>query len=437
MTEAAWQADIAKFVIGLRAPPAGSEPKQNRLEFALATLWHTMQAPPPTVQDAYEDLEEPHIQRPATARAAELGKATWVDWEPDLTSDLKSIVLAVAIEIRALDQALAEVRGTPQRSGDPNREYLAFGDEKVFIIPRPQGFVPTGCRCQTFDRRGLVRHRILPILADGYVVRLYEPLLRGPGMAGEEAELVSAVFSRVKPDIVKDGGGGFWVQGLLNENEVEVSLEAQLDLVGGAGPAMAVVWPELSLTPRLRDRVSDFFSEQGLADNPAEIGFIVAGSWHEERGEHRYNVARVLDADGESRFEVFKRKRFRLNGDLEAITPGREIAVLIYGEVLIGFGICKDFCERRLPSPYRHLDVDFIFAPSLSRAKTIHDHSVVAESLSFGFGTRSFVVQQNLEPKIAEPWGVTLRPNLAPRAGSATSEQKKFVARSSVACTIP
>lgn len=410
---------------------------QDRLEFALGHLWRLLQSPPPAVVDAYEALDEDKVVAQTAHRASQLSLRDCPDWAPALGVDLPDLVLALAVEIRALDEALRDNRGTPRASGDPNKDYLAYGLDDLFIIPRAKPLTHVRRDGQRFDRRGLIHNRVIPTLAEGYSVRLQEPSLRGPGMHGEPSDLLSAVFPGVDLSIVQQKRQ-FWVDGLKNEDGLAGHIKDQLAQVSRGGPAMAVVWPELAVSPKLLDSVVDGLNHAAWSATPVDVGFVVAGSWHDPRDEHRVNVSPVLDANGTRLFEVLKRTRFQYHNDLEDITLGEELQVMIYGDVLIAFGICKDLCERRqLPNPFARLDVDFVIVPSLGETTTMEAHTQTASDLRIGFGARAFVVQQGVSTtQSPEPWGEVLKPGKRPRSGSVSAGQKKLLARTTVSCTI-
>lgn len=437
VTAKAWKTHLARTVAQLRNPPGEPEP-QDRLEFALGHLWRILQSPPPAVVDAYEALDEDKVVAQTANRAAQLSLRDCPDWAPALDAHLPDLVLALAVEIRALDEALRDNRGTPRASGDPNRDYLAYGLDDLFIIPRAHPLTHVRKVGQRFDRRGLIHNRVIPTLVEGYAVRLREPVLRGPGMQGEPSDLLSAVFPGVDLSIVQQTPR-FWVDGLKNENGLAGHIKDQFAQIARGRPAMVVVWPELAVSPKLLDSVVNGLDQAVWSATPVDVGFVVAGSWHDLRGKNRVNVSPILDANGTRLFEVLKRTRFQYEKDLEDITPGDELQVLIYGDVLIAFGICKDLCERRqLPNPFSRLDVDFVFVPSLGESSTMEAHAATAHDLQIGFGARAFVVQQSLATsQQPAPWGVILKPGERPRSGSVAEDQKNLLARTTVSCTTP
>ncbi len=428
-----WRARIAEIAERSGGLPE-EVPPQNRFEFGLAQLWRAMQDCPAPVRDSFYDIQETRINALSGPRAHALGRKDAAVWTPDVSIDLGRLVLEVAAEIRALDRALDEVRVSTLRGGDPNTDYLAFGDESVFILPWLHGGRIKRRAGQAFDRRGLIYNRVLPVEADGLPVRLYAPAIRGPGASGEEADAVSAVFRKVDLRVGRsEDGATFWVDGLNNADELEVDLGSQLNELLSGGTAIAAMWPELTMPPTSLQRMRAALAANGLADDPVDLGFLVAGSWHEQREGVRVNAAKVLDGGGQTLLEVLKRERFEVEpGVLEAIRPGGEIPVLVYGDVLIAFGICKDFCERRRPTPYRALDVDYVMAPSLGRAQTMVEHEVAAGALRIGYGSRGFVVQQMLD----EPWGMVLGPASRPRGATRGAAQNKLMARTTVSCTM-
>ena len=433
LSEAEWRSGIAEIADRRRALSADVMP-QDRFELGLALLWRAMQNCPPPVRNAFDGLQEGRISALSRPRAEALGRSEAAAWAPDVSINIDRLVLEVTAEIRALDKALDEVRVSTVRGGDPNIDFLAFGDETVFVLPWLHGDRLERRAGQSFDRRALIHNRVLPVEADGLPVRLYTPAVRGPGAGGGAADAVSAVFRNVELQVGRsEDGGNFWIEGMNNADDVQADLEVQLGELLTGQAAMAVMWPELTIPPPLLKCLRSALAVHGLADTPVDLGFVVAGSWHEDRPGGRINAAQVLSTSGRTLFEVLKRERYELEpGVLEAITPGGEIPVLVYGDVLIAFGICKDFCERRRPTPYRELDVDYVMTPSLGNAVTMEEHEIAAGSLRVGYGTRGFVVQQML----GAPWGMVLGPASQPRGRARGTAQNKLLARTTISCTI-
>ena len=435
----AWRSRIAAIATNLQAAELRAEPLEHRLEAALSQLWCAMQSPPDAVRSAYQIIKERDLVE-SRMRAAQLALKAAPAWAPDTTAGLNDLVRAVALEIRALDRALYECRDLG-RFGDPNEEYRAYGGEDVFILPCIEGSRPSGRRGQDFDRRGLVYNRILPGSIDGLTVRLHQPVVRGPGMDGTAADLVSALFANVLPIIAPGADEDlFRVTGLTNEAALADDLRVQVAALDDGGAAMMAVWPELTMPPALQTILIEALQARALADDIKPIGFVVAGSWHETRGPGFVNRAGVLDDFGTPLLEVLKRGRYEIRpGVLENLDPGVELPILMYGDLLIAFGICKDFCERRAETPFARLDVDLVIVPSLGDQKTMGHHAVAADTLATRYGARVLVVQQFLSPDASlDVWGSVLRPADAPRRmPAAPVRQENFLDRTRISCTIP
>ena len=86
----------------------------------------------------------------------------------------------------------------------------------------------------------------------------------------------------------------------------------------------------------------------------------------------------------------------------EAIVHGEELPVVVTGDLVVGFAICKDFCDRAIPSPFAELPVDLMLVPSMGQASTLAGHLANAEDLRLRTGTLVFVVQQ-LPETAADP----------------------------------
>lgn len=396
-----------------------------------------MMGAPELVWGTYQTISEPVLRQAADKRLREIIPSAY-NWTPDL-ADMASAVVALGAEIRALDRALFEVR-EQGREGSA-QAYKPFGGASVYILPRLDDSIRPGRKGQAFERRGLVHHRILPQAVDGVDIILHVPSIRGPGDDGSAADLASGVFAQVDLDIVTDADA-FHVRGIDNEDAQLAALDAQMDELGAGAPCLAAVWPELTISPRLLDHMASRLRVRGLQDSAPPLGLLVAGSWHEVGAGGRVNRTAILNESGQTLFEVVKRHRFELTaGVLEDIAPGNAVPVLLYGDLLIAFGICKDFCERRRRRIYEALDVDLVIVPSMGRQNTMDEHEVAVGDLSVRYGARVFVVQQIPMPPNpgadSDVWGLVLRPPAKPfGVAGKPKTQTKTLDRSTISCTI-
>jgi hypothetical protein len=159
---------------------------------------------------------------------------------------------------------------------------------------------------------------------------------------------------------------------------------------------LAAVWPELTVTPGMLDQLQNALANRGLADDPGNPpGLLVAGSWHIQVGIVVYNTAPVLDGSG-NRLLIFNKMRsFPFNGADEGIEPGKELPILLYGDRLVGFAICRDFCELAGTVPALEMGVDLMIVPSFGNEQTWNGHIDMAKKLRVNHDARTFMVQQS------------------------------------------
>jgi hypothetical protein len=87
-------------------------------------------------------------------------------------------------------------------------------------------------------------------------------------------------------------------------------------------------------------------------------------------------------------------RRFDFGGSFESIDPGESVPLLATENELIGFAICKDFCDLARRVPIKSLDIDVAIIPSMGGETTVGAHIDAAHELRVLFGTATFVVQQ-------------------------------------------
>jgi hypothetical protein len=265
---------------------------------------------------------------------------------------------------------------------------------------------------RSFDRRGLVRVRIIPSEVDGSAVQVYraEHLRKRP-----QRTFGAVLFPDLKfaTDDKKDEKT-FLVTGVTGPRRDEI-IRAACEKAH-AEDCVAVVFPELTIDHASRARIEDLllskpWSDGADAEHYGAPGIIVAGSWHEPSATGFVNAATVYDSVGD---EVLTyRKRYVYvdeKGIRERIEAGNEFPVLAVDEGLFTFGICLDFCNRCFDVPYGALDVDYVAVPSCANCNTMKDHINTAQTLVVRRSTRSFVIQQAC-PSIADGHGYLLPPD--------------------------
>jgi hypothetical protein len=216
------------------------------------------------------------------------------------------------------------------------------------------------------------------------------------------------------------------VQGLKDLGAIEGQLREHLaslaaESTDGEECVMAV-WPELTLPPQLVELIRTTLGDRGLSDNPgARPGFVVAGSWHVEADGGHVNLTPILDGSGNPLFAYRKTSRFELSKtgfDAEAsggskvrlpedILLGEELPILVYGDLLIAFAICLDFCDQSKDPPYHDMAVDLVIVPSYGNEAMMKGHIQTATAIKARHDALSFVVQQAF-PALAAGGGYVL-----------------------------
>lgn len=355
----------------------------------LISINQLMEICPISVQTEYAELEENQLQRFSVIwqRRFTLGPLPMID----LSLDDIQAALQVGGLVRALDIMVDQ-----QRS--------AFGpvdtveDWKIggwYLVPRKLFQYRQPSRGQPFSRRGLLHHRLVPASVRGMKVNLIQ--FSGPrsSVQARKSRLGAAFFNDVKLHIehvepVHGRGKEFLVTSVTFSDELTV-IDEHFEHVRADNP-FAVVWPELTVPERIRDRI-----KLGLADqfgNGPEVS--VAGSWHEKGADQSFNISHVFNRFGQ---DLIQYRKFVPYSDKEigreSIFKGDELFVIVTDEFLVSLGICKDFCAiHGKVHTYSELNVDLILVPSMSGDSGMRSHQAVAKSLRHAFGAQAFVVQQ-------------------------------------------
>lgn len=136
------------------------------------------------------------------------------------------------------------------------------------------------------------------------------------------------------------------------------------------------------------------------------------------------NVAHILGRSGETLCTYAKYAAFsdKVWGE-EAIVRGDELPILMAGDLVLGFAICKDFCDLAVATPFIEVPVDIVLVPSMGAASTLAGHVANAEGLRQKNGTLVFLVQQHPpgSSDAAAPLGYVLLSG--PGAKPATQDQ--------------
>jgi hypothetical protein len=329
------------------------------------------------------------------------------DWAPEEGDDAAAWLMAAIVQLRALDQALAQGLSDAGLGPRLDPRQWAVPQHRAYVVPRSpwrlDGSVPK--QGEPYSRRGLRHHAVLPMEVGGLRVRPIH-LPSGP-LPGGRLALGAALFRapELRLHAVEGGPHG---RGFLAEAFAAADMEATIERQATAAFAdgcFAAVWPELTMPPEARQTLSRHLALEALRQGPDRpLRLVVAGSWHEPREEGGWsNLARILGRTGEvlcsyAKFAAFHDAAW---GE-EAIVRGEELPVAVTGDLLVGFAICKDFCDRAVASPFAELPVDLMLVPSMGHASTLAGHLAKAEELRLRTGTIVFVVQQ-LPETAADP----------------------------------
>ncbi len=382
----------------------GLRPEVERV--LLAELHALVSAAPLPLLDEFRHCPEGALAARVEPRIDALWEGRF-DWTPEDGDDAAAWLVAAIVQVRALDKALAQGlldAGLGPRL-DPRQ--WAVPQHGAYVVPRSpwrlDGSVPK--RGEPYSRRGLQHHAVLPMEVGGLRVRpVHVP--SGP-LPGGRLALGAALFRA--PELrMRAAGDGPHGEGFLAERFEAADMEATIERQAKAAFAdgcFAAVWPELTMPPAARQALSRHLALEALRYSPDQpLRLVVAGSWHEPlEGGGWANLARILSRTGEvlctyAKFAAFHDETW---GE-EAIARGEELPVVVTGDLVVGFAICKDFCDRAVASPFAELPVDLMLVPSMGHASTLAGHLANAEDLRLRTGTIVFVVQQ-LPETAADP----------------------------------
>ncbi|GGI25663.1 hypothetical protein ACFQZO_17610 [Bradyrhizobium sp. GCM10027634] len=399
--------------------------RRDELRKALIELDKLFRKAPPSVYKAYRNLSERRLEESARSFGDSVGEGRLLWSVSEETPE--QVAVSLGGLIRAIDRVLLERRSQwPIASGEWRLEALG-----CWFIPR-QG-VSAGRparRSQAYSKRGLLFHRILPTFIDGYAVEVVDSrTLHSAAQDPTNWKMGACLFEALKLEAefaTVDGDKRFIVSGVdapAAGNAVLLQMANALQ-----ENCIAIVWPELTVPPGLREKIVKFIRERDVADplEPPEI--VIPGTWHEVAGKEIVNRARIYDGYGEERL-VYDKIAPYADDDwgIENITAGERMCVLATEGALIGVAICLDFCDV-CDTPFRDLDVDVMLVPSMGNDRTMQGHQTTASQVEVKFGTRSFVVQHPTHNRYGDGRLGTILPLLKePNAVSARELGQKTV----------
>jgi hypothetical protein len=394
----------AKALMATEAHASISELSELVVRETLVELHRLVCDAPTSVIDTYREVQEEELLRATDEAVDKLSEGDF-SWLPADINDERDWIWTLGVQVRTLDTALLTlVKSDHGPPSDPNMSY-SLGSS-AFVIPRKHLREPsvTKRNGQTYSRRGLLHHRILPKEINGYEVYLVwnDTIAWSSETSTKPVTVGAALFANLVVRSERDASNGFIITDVTcddPEGTVANQVEASL-----ADRCFGVIWPELSVPPTLRKRIAGLLRERALNADPRPAPqVLVAGTWHEKRDGRVSNLATVFDGYGGTRLVYQKLIPFvdRVLGP-ERIMRGTRLPILVSDTHLIAFAICRDYCDLGLKLPYPELDVDLAFVPSMGDESTMAGHQVTAKRIRVLYSAHTFVVQQATLPVAAE-----------------------------------
>ncbi len=392
---------------------------------ALLQLHRLFTEAPHAIFTQYEQLSEDILVRDGDEAADRLMSGDY-SWAAPARASERAWAATVGAQLRALDWTLLALAPDTADLSDVSRWFVAEFD--CFVIPRKSGRKPMK-QGYGFEKRGLLKHRVVPRLARGHEIRLVpNDMLSGSQDRNKSVVLGAALFENLKLETRQSRTGKdrmFTAVGIdcpSAGDAVVDHLDTSLD-----DKCFGVVWPELTITPQLRTTIQKTLAARSLQDDHrSPVQVVVAGSWHEPDVGTFVNRATVFDGYG-GLLTTYEKTIPYIDPELgpEDIKPGRILPIVVTDELLVGFAICKDFCDVSVSkSPYFEVDIDLLLVPSMGGAATMQGHQNSAKRIQAMFGTRTFVVQQ-VDPDLTSTFGCGIVLPAMPNPSSKSVRQLK------------
>lgn len=386
-------------------PPYGRGIQPEFERRLLAEIHRLVSAAPLPVLDTFRNCSEEILAAYVNPQVDSVweGRFGWAV----RSNDPEEWLMAAVGQVRALDQALAEGLSDAGLGPRDPRNW-AVPEHAAYVIPRsPHRLDGTSPKQgEPYSRRGLRFHTVLPMRAGGLRVRPI-PMSTGPLPDGQ-MKLGAALFRQAKLNLqaAEDGPAGKrFIAVSFAADDVLSTIDQQVAAAFADG-CYAAVWPELTMPPDSQQALSVRLAMSALRHGTeCPFRLAVAGSWHERQDHGRHsNVSHILGRTGRrlcsyAKFTAFNDPEW---GE-ESIARGEELPIVIADDLVIGFAICKDFCDRAVASPFAELPVDLMLVPSMGGSSTMAGHLANAEDLRLRTGALVFVVQQS--PQAADQGG--------------------------------
>lgn len=392
---------------------------RDELRKALIELDMLFRNAPGSVHKAYRNLTEKRIEEARESFASSIGDGH-LSWSlSDETPELAASRMGGLI--REIDRVLAERRSQwPIAPSEWHLEQLG-----CWFIPR-QGVsaLRPARRLQPYSKRGLLFHRILPAVIQGYPVQVVDTrTLHTTASDARKWKMGACLFKalELRPEFCSIAGDKRFRVASVEAPSADDAISEQIAQALKEN-CIAVVWPELTVSPELRAKIVELIRDRDVTDELEAPEILIPGTWHEKTDHGTVNRARIYDGYGEERLSYDKIAPYADDGwGMENITAGDRVCVLATEGALIGVAICLDFCDV-CQTPFSELDVDVMLVPSMGNDRTMQGHQTTAAQVEVRFGTRSFVVQHPTQTTFIDHRMGTILPLLKEPAAVSAKE---------------
>ncbi|MCJ8506778.1 hypothetical protein MUU53_02500 [Rhizobium lemnae] len=367
----------------------------RRLKLAAYYLWHAFSRAPSPFLQSYADVSETVYLKEAKPLISEPDS---IIAKFDLENDT-ALAKTLGVYLRAIDEVIA-AENYGSFPVDPNVDWVIDG------APRAAFFIPESPRAwrsdknpdddhRVFNQRGLLKNRILPGVIDGADVKFY--FLQSSQAPTTKIKFGAVLYPKIKFEYDPPETDDFIITKAACRKKDTIAADAIRR--SHQEQCSITVFPEMTVDgDALAEIKNNLKLKPWLEEGPLGVvpDIVIAGSWHQQRDGAMYNVATVLDGNGDLKFEYRKRLKYRdaKSGRAERIEYGTELPVIILEHGLFGVGICLDYCDGSYPTPYGKLDVDCVLVPSCGNDQTMRSHIDKAWNLNLDRKSRAFVVQQ-------------------------------------------
>lgn len=397
--------DAASKLASRHATVAPDRPSVlRRILVELDTLMRSGSA---SVLGAYRLLPEPELVAATKEQLSNL-EDDFLVWLPFRQHDDDPALFSLAVQIRTIDEMLASRIGA-------NAHLVHDDDLKTpagthFVVPAAasrdyrRGERGLG---STYERRGILKHRVVAATINGVAVRLLSAGSLRAGHPPKPLRLGAALTTDLELDApstgmtftVRTAGSVNWPY--LLHRQAYKAITDGVDLA---------VWPELSVSKDAVSIIAKALSAPRPGDRRSKLQLVVAGSHHRPLDDGRvHNTATVLSGKGRvldfhDKVVPFESKTL----GVENLKPGSSVLVIICDGFIASAAICKDFCDAGIHLPWERLDVDLVLVPSMGDHSTMLAHLDKARSLRIDRNIRTFVVQQFYPRGSDDPLGLVL-----------------------------